>query len=245
MKTIFQTATLLLVALTCTFATAKEPVKEAIKATSPEPRGDKWWTNRHAQKMEGLKAQKGKVDLLMIGDSITHGWEGGGKETWAKFYVHRNAFNIGYSGDRTEHVLWRLANGEVDGISPKAAVIMIGTNNTGHRQDPPEQTAAGIKAIVTDLRKRLPETKLLLLAVFPRDATKEGKLRKINDGINELISKYSDDKNVFYLNINDTFLDDDGNLPKEVMPDLLHPRQKGYAMWAEAMEPTLKKLLGE
>ncbi|MFT5525555.1 MAG: lysophospholipase L1-like esterase, partial [Pirellulaceae bacterium] len=132
-----------------------------------------------------------------------------------------------------------------DGISPKAAVIMIGTNNTGHRQDPPEQTAAGIKAIIADLRKRLPETKLLLLAVFPRDATKEGKLRQINDGINELISKYGDDKHVFFLNINDTFLDDDGNLPKEVMPDLLHPRQKGYAMWAEAIEPTLKKLLGE
>ncbi|MFT7642861.1 MAG: lysophospholipase L1-like esterase [Pirellulaceae bacterium] len=243
MKKMFQAVTLLLVAVACTVATAKEQAN--FKATSPEPRGDKWWTTRHDQKLEGLKSQQGKVDLLMIGDSITHGWEGGGKETWAKFYANRNAFNIGYSGDRTEHVLWRLANGEADGISPKAAVIMIGTNNTGHRQDPPEQTAAGIKAIIADLRKRLPETKLLLLAVFPRDATKEGKLRQINDGINELISKYGDDKHVFFLNINDTFLDDDGNLPKEVMPDLLHPRQKGYAMWAEAIEPTLKKLLGE
>ena len=126
--------------------------KKPTKAVTPENRPDKWWSDRHAEKLKQLKSQE-SVDLLMIGDSITHGWEGRGKQVWAEFYAKRNAFNIGYGGDRTEHVIWRLQHGEVEGISPKLAVIMIGTNNTGHRQDPPEQTAAGIKKILAELKK--------------------------------------------------------------------------------------------
>ena len=122
---------------------------------------------------------------------------------------------------------------------------MIGTNNTGHRQDPPEDTAAGIKAIVDQLRSKLPETKVLLLGIFPRGATSEDKLRKLNVAINERIRKLADDKHVHYLDISDTFLDDDGTLPKEIMPDLLHPNTKGYEMWAAAMEPLLAELMGE
>ena len=164
--------------------------KKPAKAVAPESRPDKWWSDRHAEKLKQLKATE-SVDLLMIGDSITHGWEGRGKQVWSEYYAKRNAFNIGYSGDRTEHVIWRLQHGEVDGISPKLAVIMIGTNNTGHRQDPPEQTAAGIKMILDELKKRLPKTKVLLLAVFPRGATTDDKLRKINTGINKIIKKFS------------------------------------------------------
>jgi lysophospholipase L1-like esterase len=122
---------------------------------------------------------------------------------------------------------------------------MIGTNNTGHRQDPPEETAAGIKAIIARLNEKLPETKVLVLAVFPRGAKADDKLRKINDGINELISKFADGERVFYLDINRTFLSEDGTLSKEIMPDLLHPKQKGYQVWADAMEPTIVKLMGE
>ena len=192
-----------------------------------------------------MKATQGKVDLLMIGDSITHGWEGRGKKVWDEFYADRNAFNIGYSGDRTEQVIWRLQNGEVEGISPKLAVIMIGTNNTGHRQDPPKETAAGIKLIIEELKERTPKTKILLLAIFPRGATTDDKLRKINAGTNEIIEGYADDKTVFFLDINKTFLEEDGTLPKSVMPDLLHPHEAGYRMWAEAMEPMIAKLLGE
>ena len=137
----------------------------------------------------------------MIGDSITHGWENRGKAAWSEFYAKRNAFNIGYSGDRTEHVIWRLQHGEIDGIAPKLAVIMIGTNNTGHRQDPPEQTAAGIKKILEVLKKKLPRTRVLLLAVFPRGATNDDKLRKINDGINKSIQGLADGKRVHFLNL--------------------------------------------
>ena len=142
-------------------------------------------------------------------------------------------------------MIWRLQHGEIDGIAPKLAVIMIGTNNTGHRQDPPEQTAAGIKKILEVLKKKLPRTRVLLLAVFPRGATSDDKLRKINDGINKSIQGFADGKRVHFLNINTTFLDDDGKLPKSVMPDLLHPNEKGYRMWAAAQEPTIKKLLAE
>ncbi|MCA9263856.1 MAG: GDSL family lipase [Planctomycetales bacterium] len=226
------------------FARAEEAVAERSKSLIPEVQNGDWWMPRHEQKLADLKKQ-GQVDLLMIGDSITHGWESGGKEVWNKYYADRHPFNIGFSGDRTEQVLWRLEHGEVDGIAPKLAVIMIGTNNTGHRQDPAAETAEGIKEIVQQLRQRLPETKILLLAIFPRGATTEDKLRKINDEINGIICHYADDEHVFYLNINDTFLDDDGTLPKSVMPDLLHPNPQGYALWAEAMEPTIAKLLGD
>ncbi len=221
-----------------------DDAEKKFKAVTPESRPDVWWTERHEQKLKALKEQK-TVDLLMIGDSITHGWEGHGKKVWENYYAKRNAFNIGYGGDRTEHVIWRLQHGEVGGITPKLAVIMIGTNNTGHRQDPPKATAAGIKAIIGELRKKLPKTKILLLAVFPRGAYKDNRLRKINDGINKIIKDYDDDKTVFFLDINSTFLTDDGVLPKAIMPDFLHPREDGYRMWAEAMEPTIKKLMGD
>ena len=122
---------------------------------------------------------------------------------------------------------------------------MIGTNNTGHRKDPPKETAAGIKKILEVLNKKLPKTKILLLGVFPRDMKKEGKMRKINDGINSIIKGFANDKNVFFLDIGEKFLQDDGTLPKSIMPDALHPNQKGYEIWAEAMEPMIAKLMGD
>jgi lysophospholipase L1-like esterase len=203
-----------------------------------------WWGPRHEEKLKEKEA-RGKIDLLMIGDSITHGWEQTGKAIWDKYYGKRNALNIGFSGDRTEHVIWRLQHGEVDGISPRLAVIMIGTNNAGHRQDKPEDTAAGIKAIVAELRTRLPDTKCLILAIFPRGEQPDDSLRKLNDATNKIIQGLADDKNVFFLDINDQFVDDHGTLPKDIMPDLLHPNEKGYELWAAAMEPTVKKLMGE
>lgn len=204
----------------------------------------KWWQPRHDQKLADLKKMQ-KVDLLMIGDSITHGWEGRGRKVWDQYYSKRNAFNIGFSGDRTENVLWRLQHGAAKGISPELAVIMIGTNNTGHRQDPAEETAAGIKAIIAELQTQHPETKILLLAIFPRGAKTDDPLRKLNTAINNVIAGYADDRKVFFLDINTEFLDDDGTLPKSVMPDLLHPHEAGYATWAKAMEPTIAKLMSE
>ncbi len=200
-----------------------------------------WWEPRHKEKLQRI--QQGNVDLLMIGDSITQGWENEGKTVWQQYYADRNAVNLGYGGDRTENVLWRLQHGEVDGINPKVAVLMIGTNNTGHRLAQPQYTATGIKTVLQELRTRLPETRILLLGIFPREEKPDAEMRQINNRINDIIKTYADNQHIFYLNINDHFLADDGTLSRSVMPDLLHLNESSYATWAEAMEPTLVKLL--
>lgn len=210
-------------------------------ATLQESWAVEWWMPRHEEKL----TEDGREDakLLFIGDSITHGWETTGNDIWTKYYVDYGAYNIGFSGDRTENVLWRLEHGEVDGINPKLAILMIGTNNTGHRQDSPECTSRGIEMILDELKQRLPDTRILLLAIFPREATPEGELRQLNNRINERISTLADDEQVFFLNINHAFLDDEGILSEEIMPDLLHPNEYGYELWAEEMDPAIQKFL--
>lgn len=232
----------LIIAISLSLFTAAVFAKDAPPATViPVPRDDGWWKQRHESMNERVK--KGNVDLLMIGDSITHGWESDGKEVWKKYYDKRNAVNLGIGGDRTQHVLWRLEHGNIDGISPKLAVIMIGTNNAG--SDSPADIAAGVKKIVDKLRDKLPQMKILVLGIFPRGADDKDHLRQVNMKANEVIAKLADDKMVFYLDIGDKFLTPDHILSKEVMPDLLHPHDKGYQIWAEAMEPTVAKLMGE
>ena len=181
--------------------------------------------------------------MIMIGDSITHHFESEGKKVWNKYLKPLNVFNLGFSGDRTENVLWRLRNGEVEGLSPKLITLMIGTNNTGHRTEPPEETAVGIKEILRELRARMPEAKILLLAIFPRDEKPDGDMRKQNDAINAIIKDFGDDKDIFFLDIGDKFLDDNGNLSKKIMPDALHPNLDGYQIWDDAMMPVVEKLL--
>lgn len=219
---------------------------EVIRAVTPDARTDgtpNWWTRRHEQKLRDIKAQE-KVDLLMIGDSITHAWEDTGKAAWERYYAKRHAFNLGFGGDRTENVLWRLQNGAVDGVSPRLVVLMIGTNNA-YRKDKPRHIAAGVEAIIGELRRRLPDAKVLVLAIFPRGPGPDDELRRINDAANGNIAGFADREHVFFLDINDAFLDEDGTLPESIMPDLLHPNEKGYELWAAAMEPMVKKLMGE
>ncbi|MGE9269323.1 MAG: sulfatase/phosphatase domain-containing protein [Verrucomicrobiales bacterium] len=218
---------------------------QVSEATVPAHRkNQKWWNGRHEAKRK--EALRGDFDLVFLGDSITQGWEGAGKEVWKEYYGDRKALNLGFSGDRTEHVLWRLLNGELANVDPEVFVLMIGTNNTGHRKDRPKETAEGVELIVELLQDRCPESKILLLGVFPRDAKPEGPNRVINDQVNEHIQKLADaEESVHYMDLSDEFLAEDGTLSKEVMPDLLHPKAKGYGIWAEAMEPKLKELLGE
>ena len=203
-----------------------------------------WWMPRHEAKLAERKAMQ-KVDLLMIGDSITHGWENAGKPVWDRYYAGRNSLNLGFSGDRTEHVIWRFQNGAIDDIDPKLAVIMIGTNNTGHRRENPEHTAMGIKRVINELQMRLPKTKILLLGIFPRGKSDSDPMRKINDATNEIIKSFADNERVWYLDINDRFLDDQNQLSEAIMPDLLHPNRQGYEIWAKAAEPMIAELLGD
>lgn len=210
-------------------------------ALAPVPRDDGWWMLRH--EAVNTRVAQGNVDLLLIGDSITHGWDNQ-KELWEKYYAPRNAVNMGFSGDRTQHVLWRLDNGHVDGIDPKLAVIMIGTNNSNRTDNTAEEIGDGIIAICSKLRTELPETKILILAIFPRNAT-PGLQRQKNAVASEIASRIADGKMIHYMDINQEFLTDDGTLPKDIMPDLLHPNTKGYEIWAAAIEPKIAELMGE
>jgi lysophospholipase L1-like esterase len=139
--------------------------------------------------------------------------------------------------------LWRLDHGNLDGLHPKLAVLMIGTNNAG--SNTPDEIADGVKAIVDKLRTRVPECKVLILGVFPRKPTPAEPLRKATVAINERIAKFADDQHVFYLDIGPKFLSPDGTLSKEIMPDYLHPNTRGYEIWAAAIEPTVVRLLGQ
>lgn len=196
------------------------------------------WMDLHKKFLERTK--QGNVDLLFLGDSITQGWND--NSVWQRHYGPRNAANYGIGGDQTQHVLWRLQNGEIDGISPKLVVLMIGTNNAG--ANTAEEIATGIKAIVATLREKLPEAKVLLLGVFPREA-KPGPARAKLTEVNNIISKLDDQKHVYYLDIGKSFLNEDGSIPKEIMPDYLHLSNRGYQIWADAIEPTIWKLLDE
>jgi len=200
-----------------------------------------WWKVRHEQKLKALKTAK--CDILFIGDSITHGWERKGKQVWEKHYG-KHAFNIGYGGDQTQNVLWRIDNGEMGNLKPKVAVLMIGTNNTHFQKNwTAQKVADGIQAIIQRVHKKSPDTKVLLLAIFPRGANPDDPKRQRNDKTNALISKLHDGDKTYYLDISSSFLDKNGTLSKKIMPDLLHPDVKGYDLWAKAMQPHLEKLL--
>ncbi len=212
----------------------------AAPSTVPAPREGKDWMARHNSFNDRVK--QGNVDMILIGDSITHGWEGAGKEVWEQYYAPRNAVNLGIGGDRTEHVLWRLDNGNIDGINPKVAVLMIGTNN--HRDNTAEEIAAGVEAIVAKLRSRLPGTRVLLLAIFPRTDVPEEFRAKLREAT-ALFSKLDSDPMVEFVDIGGAFLNEKGELTKDIMPDLLHLSGEGYKRWAEAIEPFVGKMMAE
>ena len=179
------------------------------------------------------------VDLLFLGDSILDRWPRYGEPSWLKLAPFQPA-DFGLGGDQTENLLWRIQNGELDGIHPQAVVILIGTNNVA--RDQPEWTAAGIAKIVETVRGKLPETKVLLVGLLPRDLS-DSVNRKRNAAVNVLISKLADGRSVYYLDIGTAFLDDQGEIPLDLMPDRLHPGVKGYEVWYRLMIPKLKEML--
>jgi lysophospholipase L1-like esterase len=238
---------------------------------------------RHQDFLKRIEQSKGAGDVIFLGDSITHGWEG--QKAWQEYFGSFKPVNLGIGGDQTGHVLWRITDGhELDSLKPKAAVIMIGTNN-GHT---PEQIAGGIKAIVDELKKQKPDIKVLVLGVFPRGGSgdAEQSLEQITEGIkpvneelkkekpdikrlnallkslqqqkgtipaaklskkigeiNAIISKMDDGKTVFYKDIGKEFLDQNGGLSGEIMPDYLHLSAKGYDMWGKAIKGDIEKLV--
>ena len=217
---------------------------ELNASTYPMQRWDqKWWHNRWKEKYKQARSPEAKqAKVVFIGDSITQGWEGKGKQHWAERFETLGALNWGYSGDRTEHVIWRMQNGDVQRVSPEAVVLMIGTNNTGHNLRAAQETAMGIEKILEDLAWKWPEAKVILTAIFPRGATPDDPKRKRNAEINKLIKPMADGKRVFWQDINAKFLEADGTLSREIMPDLLHLNEASYGIWAEALSAKLTEL---
>jgi lysophospholipase L1-like esterase len=219
-------------------------------AAKPTQRKDDGAVKLHETFVE--TAKKGGVDVLFVGDSITAGWKGGGKDVWKEKFAASKPANFGIGGDRTDHVLWRITEGkELDGIDPKVIVLMIGTNNISAKHTP-EQIAGGVKAIVGEFRKQKPNAKVLLLGVFPRGGKQvpKGDERVAADDlqpkikqINDLIAKLDDGKHVKYLDIGEKFKDEQGGLSRKVMPDFLHLSAKGYEIWADAIVKPVEELL--
>ena len=196
-----------------------------------------------AQHEEFLREESVKnPDVVFVGDSITDGWRLSGLGIWEKTFEPMNALNLGIDGDRTQHVLWRIEHGEFDHIKPKVLVLMIGTNNTAPGRNTTQETIEGVTAVVHNLRKKLPHTKILLLAIFPRGQKDEPIRAKVYE-VNKAIKKLDDGKWVQFFDIGPKFLEADGTLSTDILPDLLHPNEKGYQIWADAITPRLKKML--
>lgn len=224
------------------FLVATQASNDAIV---PVPRPDEWWQTRHKAEVE--QAKKCSGDLAFIGDSITHGWGGGpgertANEHWSKTFAKYNPINLGFSGDRTQHVLWRLQNGELDGVKPKVMVIMIGTNNMGGNS--PQQITEGVASILDWLHSHQRQAKIVLHAIFPRSPNPDNWARRKVEDTNRLLEPLAKQKGAIFLDINDKFLDEFGVLRPNIMPDYLHPNLEGYKIWAEGLAPTLKRLLG-
>jgi beta-glucosidase len=229
-----------------TNAPANAPASHVNNAIIPVPRAG-GITNRQSQVLRRAQEAPGDYDIEFIGDSITQGWEGRGSNVWNQFYGHRKVINMGVSGDRTEHVLWRFEQGQLDGIKAKVAIVMIGTNNSNKNKDGTDtytdnDILEGVTAIVNQIRTRQPDTKIILLGIFPRGKTfspQRGRLLEIN----QVLAKLDDGKNIFYLDFGSQYVENDGSISKDIMPDALHPNEAGYKIWASAIEPKLKELL--
>lgn len=199
------------------------------------------WRGRHEAILR--RNQERPVDLIFLGDSITHSWTvmGQGLAVWNQIYEPFNAVNMGFGGDRTQHLLWRIQNGEVDGINPKVAVVLIGTNNW--KVNTSEEIAEGVAAVCQELRNRLPQTRILLLAIFPRVSSDP--LAGANvEMANQIIKDLHDGEWIYFMDIGNAFRDGDFWLRKDLFPDGLHPNEAGYIAWANAIRKPLSDLLG-
>lgn len=197
---------------------------------------------QHRRHMARIK--EGPIGVLFLGDLISARWVREGKVSWEKLAAY-NPAAFGVGADCTEHVLWRITNGELDG-KPKVVVLMIGTCNVGLFPDEkPEWTAAGIKKIIDTIHAKLPETKVLLLGIFPRDFYRNGTddTRPTIEATNQIIAKFDDGQKIRYLDLGPKFLDANGKIPEDVMPDGLHLSAKGYAIWLEIIRPLLDEMM--
>ena len=230
-------------------APSPTPVEDASVAAM---KGGKY-KDRFLQLHESFlkRAKTGPIGLLFLGDSITYQWSQQAPKLFNETYGKYQPANFGIGADATQHVIWRIEHGELDNIDPKVVVLLIGTNNSGSHTA--EQILAANTKIVNLIREKLPKTKVLLLAIFPRGPRKPDKngvflddgvtRMAVIDKVNEGLAKLDDGKNVRFLDINSVFVGPDGKIPDAIMPDQLHPNEAGYKLWAEAMNPLLTEMM--
>lgn len=218
-------------------AKVKSPI---VPSAAIFPQHPKAWTNFH----NGFKAQaaKAKADLVFFGDSITQSWH---KKYWeGEIKKLGKAFNFGIGGDGIQNVLWRIQNGELEGQSPKVVVVAIGVNNFWGKGGSDDEMAQGVGMIVDEIKQRCPTSKILVVGILPTQREKSNSARQRVKNVNALYAKLADDKQVFFTDVGDKLLADDGTLPADVAPDALHLNEKGYGIYAEHLVPVLKQLLG-
>ena len=219
------------------------------QATSLIGEREGWWKDPemwfHALQKHRAEAAdgQGEFDLVFLGDSITRGWEGNGRAVLADLRKTYKILPLGIGGDRVQHNIWRVRNGELSGYTTKAVMLMIGTNN--NYGDNPSGVAAGIKQLLADIREKQPAAKIVLCPVFPRGEKPTDKMRQQNAAVNAIIKNYADGKDVLWLDFTDKYLQADGTISKDLMPDFLHPKEEGYRIWAEAARPLFKAICGK
>ena len=236
---------LAILSLSATAAAAPTTAKVVEPADVPSihhPTSDNHLKGVHAKFLKRIQDDN-KIQLLFIGDSITAGWINA-PDVWKEYYGQYDPANFGDGGDYTQHLLWRIDNGELEGINPKVVVLLIGINNLYHNPgNTAEQTAVGIKKILDTVHQKLPETKVLLLGLFPYRDKNSGP-RAACVAVNAIISKFDDGQKTRYLGLWDQFLQPDGSISREVFKDGLHPTPYGYQIWAKAMDPLLCEMMG-
>ncbi len=213
-----------------------------LESTTPvaaKTNGEKWWNGNCARIDSDIKKMEGKMDVAFVGDSITARWRG--SENWTKHWGAYRAVNLGIGGDQTQHVLWRLQNGELDGYKAKLFVVMIGTNNMWAKDADPAHAAAGVKAVIDLIQSKQPQAKILLMSLLPT-GEKSNPGREKRMAVNQLIAKFSGGS-VEYMDISAKYLEADGTISKEVMHDFLHLAPKGYDIWAEAISSKVKAIV--
>ncbi|MEI2725184.1 MAG: GDSL-type esterase/lipase family protein [Verrucomicrobiota bacterium] len=221
----------------CTVAFGQtNPSSPSNACIIPVPRTDERGTNRYVQLCQRVKDCQGQAEVIFLGDSITQAWEGEGKEVWTKYYAPRHALNLGIGSDRTQHVLWRLDHGHLAGLKPKVVVVLIGVNNIPDETYTPGMVLAGVTAVVEKApHKTLPETKILLLGIFPFHEDFHPQRAKALQ-VNQALHKLDDGQWVHFLDFGYRFIQPDGKISKDMMPDFVHLTPTGYQLWAEAME---------
>lgn len=213
------------------------PLPDPADLTTPVPRIE--WLQQTQSFFDNARKEASSIHLVFDGDSITRGWMGNGREVWQKHFAPLGAFNFAIGGDGTQHVLWRLSQGQLNGIHPKLVILMIGTNNI--RQGTPETIAEGVTAVVQEYRKRCPEATILLLGLLPRGEEASDPLREKIKSVNRILAKLDDGKQILFRDIGSRFLEPDGSISAKVMPDFLHLAPESYNIWAEAIQPVIDR----